>query len=202
MLFKTITSLLFSCLVVSFGQPVFDKKPATTNWVICESSSLVVNGSTNINKFSCAVASYPKPDTINVVQDKATKKICLTGSMNIAVAGFDCKNRIMTKELRKTLKEAQYPEIQISFISLNTLPNLGRNPTDLKGTVAIQIAGVKKRFEINYTMSLAENGEINLSAQRDVNFSDFNLTPPRKMGRLVQAKDKLSVALSLRMKVI
>lgn len=201
MLAKTVASLLLPFLIC-LGYSLPSKKPAVTDWVICQNSSLVVNGSTNINKFSCAIDSYPKPDTIGVVQDKATKKICLSGSMNIAIAGFNCKNEMMTKELRKTLKEDQYPEIQISFISLSTLPNLDRNPKDLTGTVAIEIAGVRKRFDVNYTMSMAENGEINLSALRDINFSDFNLTPPRKMGRLVQAKDKLSVALSLRMKVI
>lgn len=186
-----------------FAQPpVADGKKYTIKWIICENSSLVVNGSTNLNRFSCAIRSYPRTDTIKIEQNVNSKKIFLTGSMNIAIAGFDCKNGMMTKELRKTLKEDQFPDINIDFLSINQPSELNSKPLALNGWVAIEIAGVKKRFEVKYTMSIDENREITLLAVKEINFSDFKLIPPRKFGKLVQAKDQLSVLLNLKMRAL
>ena len=197
-------SHIFKLSLTLFGLVLFPKneKPLTNNWVICENSILVVNGSTNINKFSCSINSYTNVDTLSIELDKINKKIVLKGAMNIAISGFDCNNSMMTKELRKTLKQEEFPVMQVYFLSLNSPSNIYQNQTNLKGTVAIQIAGVKKKFDIYYTISIADNGILHMSANKDINFSDFNLIPPRKMGRLVQAKDKLNVLLDLKMKSI
>ncbi len=203
MLSKKIVFVLMAIICFGFVKsPTHDGKKYTVRWIICENSSLIVNGSTNLNRFSCAIHTYPRIDTIKIEQNLTSKKISLTGSMNIAIAGFDCKNGMMTKELRKTLKEDQFPHINIEFLSINQLPELNSKPVSLNGAVAIEIAGVKKRFEVNYTMSIDENKEITLLAIKEINFSDFKLVPPRKFGKLVQAKDQLSVALNLKMKAL
>jgi hypothetical protein len=197
-------SSLFAILAFLLVGFVSHEKNASKSvrWIICGNSSLVVNGSTNLSRFSCAINGYPKTDTIKVERNQYTKKIALSGRMGMAIAGFDCKNRMMTNELRKTLKQDLYPEINIEFVSINGLPELDVKPIALNGVVDITIAGVKKRFDINYTISVDENKEIRLLALRDVNFSDFGLVPPKKLGRLVQAKNKLGVVLDLKMKVI
>ena len=199
-----LVSYILKLSLVLFGFVILPKneKPLTNHWVICANSSLVVNGSTNFSKFSCSINSYANIDTVNIGLDKVSKKIMLKGVMNIAISGFDCNNNIMTKELRKTLKQEEFPEMQVYFLSLNSTPNMSQNSTSLKGSVAIQIAGVRKKFDIYYTISIAENGILYLTANKDINFSDFNLIPPRKMGRLVQAKDRLNVVLDLKMKAI
>jgi len=202
MLGRVVVFLLLGCFLTAFVPDRKFFKSKSTRWIICANSNLVVNGSTNLNRFSCTINSYPKNDTIRVERDKQTKKIGLSGSMSMAVAGFDCKNRMMTSELRKTLKQNQFPEIKIDFVSIGGLPELENNPSRLTGIVDITIAGVKKRFDINYEISIDRNSQINMVAIRDVNFSDFNLVPPKKIGRLVQAKNRLAVELNLKMRAI
>lgn len=201
-----LIKLFFPIMLAFFVAGFFcDQKLAiskSTRWVICESSSLVVNGSTNLSRFSCTIDSYPKNDTIRAERDRLTKKIALSGSMSMAIAGFDCENKMMTSELRKTLKQDRFPEIKIDFVSIVGLPELESFPARLTGVVDITIAGTKKRFGISYDISMNQNSQINLIAIKDINFSDFGLLPPKKLGRLVQAKNKLGVVLNLKMKAI
>jgi hypothetical protein len=43
---------------------------------------------------------------------------------------------------------------------------------------------------------------INLVGTRKVNFSDFNLVPPRKIGGMIQTNNELDVEFNLRLKVL
>ena len=79
---------------------------------------------------------------------------------------------------------------------------MSSKPEPIKGLVDIEIAGVNKRFEINYLMSKDEENVIHLLGSRDLNFSDFKLIPPRKLGGMIQTKDLLTVEFQLKMKTI
>src|SRR5271163_4861747 len=99
---------------------------AQTKWLISENSSLSVNGSTNIDKFSCDIPNCDQSDTLTVW--KSEKGIVLTGSINPAVLSFDCHKAMMTRDLQKTLQAKKYPRIHIRFLSLSELPHLSNKP--------------------------------------------------------------------------
>ncbi|MDB5144916.1 MAG: hypothetical protein JWQ66_3629 [Mucilaginibacter sp.] len=172
---------------------------AQTKWLISETSSLSVNGSTNINKFSCDI---PNCDLDTLTVWKSDKGIKLSGSINPTVLSFDCHKAMMTHDLRKTLKAKKYPKLHIRFISLSQLPELSGKPISINGQVEIEIAGIKKIYEIDYSISVDNDKMIHLLGSRDLNFSDFELTPPRKLGGMIKAKDQLIVAFNLNMKTI
>jgi hypothetical protein len=173
-----------------------------TKWVISQNSNLTVIGSTNLNRFSCAILSYPQTDTITLYKVNQLKELPLSGCINLKVADFVCNNKLMTNELRKTLKLAQYPYLHINFISLNEFMVLKSKPILVKGIVDIEIASVKKRYVVNYQLHVDEHKMIHLVGYRDINFSDFELVPPKKLGKLVQAKDKLTVSYHLQMNLV
>lgn len=165
-----------------------------------QKSTLVVNGHTNVNQFSCTISEYPKTDTVVVSLDRLNK-ISLSGVLNIDVKNFDCNNLLMTKQLRRTLKEDRFPTLQIRFVSLKETPMLNQNASTVKGLVEISIAGIAKRFEINYQLSIDKNTII-LTGNQVINFSDFKLEPPKKIGKLIQAKDELAVVFFLKMEPV
>lgn len=191
-------ALLYICMVFSaFGFQ--GNKAATTRWVITNGCSLKVNGSTNVNKFSCAITNYNRPDTIFVSQTP-NQPLGLQGNIQLDVQQFDCGNPIMTADLRKTMKVKEYPKLMIFFININNYPEAGAQ--GIKGSVVIVLAGVSRRFEVDYRVVSADNGFINLEGSRKVNFTDFNLTPPRKLGGMIKTNNELSVVFDLRMKVL
>ena len=171
----------------------------TTRWVISSGCFLKVNGSTNINKFSCVIANYNRPDTITVVSGN-NQPIKLMGNIQLDVQNFDCHNSIMTADLRKTLKYREHPKLMIFFVNMNQYPEPGR--WGLKGSVLIVLAGISKHFDIDYKLVAAERGMITLEGSRTVKFSDFNLTPPRKLGGMIRTENELDVVFNLKLKVL
>lgn len=162
--------------------------------------SLKVDGNTNVNSFSCSISNYSKPDTILV--NGNTSPVQLRGYIKLDIQNFDCHNLIMTADLRKTLKAKDFPFLTIRFISINKYPDAATRQELMKGVVIIELAGVSRQFEVDYKTVAAENDYINLVGFRRINFSDFNLTPPRKLGGMIRTNNELSVAFNLRMKVL
>lgn len=173
--------------------------PDTKKWLISENSNLSVKGSTNINTFACDIPAYDQTDTLTITKGKGDKGIVLSGVVGLKVHGFDCHNSMMTKDLRKTLKEKEYPQLQVRFLSLSDFPELKPQPTPITGMVNIEIAGTGKRFEVSYQVSVDAQKVVHLVGSRDVCFSDFNLVPPRKLGGMIRTNDKLNVVFHLRM---
>lgn len=179
-----------------------NNRDETIKWVVSQNSSLSVSGSTNINTFSCIIPSYDQVDTLTASKNNNDGVVILSGVIDLSINSFDCHNSGMTKQLEKTLNEKQFPLLRIRFLSLNTLPVMSSIPQAVKGVVDIEIAGVNKRFEINYRISTDEDKVIHLLGSRDLNFSDFKLIPPRKLGGMIQTKDLLTVEFHLKMKTI
>ncbi|WP_316847690.1 YceI family protein [Pedobacter psychrodurus] len=175
------------------------KIKSTSRWVVSENSMLTVNGTTNINRFSCTVLRYPKTDTVLVAKDK-TDHIMLSGTLNLEVKNFECNSTMMTKQLLNTLQQNKFPTLKIKFLSLKEIPSVGQR-NFLKGDVEITLSGILKRFEICYQVNVKQ-GLMELTGQQPINFSDFNLIPPKKMGRLIQAKDQLVVIFFLKMEQV
>ena len=171
-----------------------------TRWVIVNGCSLKVDGSTNVNNFSCAISNYNKPDTILVTRN--VNPVQLNGNIQLDVQYFDCHNGIMTADLRKTLKAKEFPKLIIRFLNISRYPDADSRQSVTKGAVFIELAGVSRRFDVDYKVVSADNNNINLVGSRVVNFSDFNISPPRKLGGMIRTKNELSVEFNLRLKVL
>jgi hypothetical protein len=204
MLYRNIIwiSMLFILLTSFIAPSNTGNVGVIKRWVISENSSLQVNGSTNINTFSCEIPAYDQADTLSVIKGKRDKEITLSGKIALKVQSFDCHNSIMTNDLRKTLKEKQFPRLHITFLSLSGCPELTAKPELITGMVNIELAGISKRFEVNYQVSMDSQKVIHLLGSRDVNFSDFDLKAPRKLGGIIKTNDKLNVAFHLKMKAL
>jgi len=180
-------------------------RPEKIRWLVQRTSTLSIAGSTNINRFCCQVNAYTGPDTI-VSQKEAGAAISaavpLKGILCIDIEDFNCSNRIMTGEFKKTLKYRQYPQLKILFVSLEKMPSFGTVTETIKGCVEVELAGVNRKFEISYSSCRTGDAEMDLIGSRTFGFSDFGLTPPRKMGGLVRVNDRLDVLFRLHLRPI
>lgn len=161
-----------------------------------------VNGNTNVNKFSCVIDGYSKPDTLSIHSICKDGTVTMSGSIGLPVASFDCRNSVMTSDLRKTLKAKDYPKLSIHFVSLRQYPAFVSGKEVTCGTVTIELAGVSRKFAINYRVSKDGQEVISLAGSQIIRFSDFGLTPPRKMGGMIKANDQLEVEFFLFFKKI
>jgi hypothetical protein len=167
-----------------------------------QGSSLSVNGTTNINSFQCDINNYSLPDTLTLLRAMPKGQLLpMNGKLNLEIEAFDCHNRMMTADLRKTLKAKLYPILVVKFISINSFPDF-KNPSKITGVVDISLSGVNKRFEINYLFTGDEKQDVHLKGNQKIHFSDFNLTPPSKLGGVIKANDELLVEFRLNLKPI
>lgn len=197
---KCIPLLLLPVALLGPGA-VSEKAPVKpARWLVQKSSNLRIQGSTNINKFCCHVNQYDRPDTLTLC--RADEKACpaampLKGELCIDIENFDCSSRPMTKEFKKILQSSRYPRLRIVFLDIEKMPAFGQTTECLKGNVAVELAGVYKKFSIDYTVSGRGEGAFDLVGERTFSFSDFCLVPPVKMGGLVRVNDQLHVVFKL-----
>ena len=193
--------LLVFFIVLLSGFNLSDSKPYLTKWVISKGCSLKVGGSTNVNKFSCVIANYSKPDTLTFYKGAPAEAIKINGSMKLDVQNFDCHNPLMTSDLRKTLKSKEFPKLTIRFINLSRYPKDHKEDA-VKGAVTIELAGVSKRFDVDYRFIPEGPHSATLIGTRQMNFSDFNIVPPRKIGGMIKTNNELNVEFNLKVRLL
>ena len=91
--------------------------------------------------------------------------------------------------------------MKIQFLSLNKYPEMKGQQEVINGQVKIELSGVTKSYEVNYKFYVDDKKMLQLVGDRKVNFSDFNLTPPRKLGGIIRVNDILNVEFNLKIKV-
>ena len=143
-----------------------------------------INGSTNINKFQCVNNKFRAEAGIYSFSGKNLPNIILR------VSDFDCGNRMMTKDFQKILNVEKYPEMTIRFI------NFIKNQTSFLAVVEVRMMNQSKRYNVEFGV---ENNR--LIGRKNVKFSDFNITPPKKMGGMIVVKDDLNLVFSLATKI-
>jgi len=179
------------------GHTLQDGKSSVSLWVISGDGSLKVGGRTNINKFSCSITNLLSPDTIMFVKDFSLEKIKMSGSIQLDIKRFNCNNAVMTKDLRRTLKADEFPRMRIRFISLGWYPESSVKSNAVAGVVLISLAGITKKFDVNYTVIHKGANMMLLKGMRTITFSDFNIIPPGKLGGMVKTHNALDVEFNL-----
>ena len=183
--------LLF-ILLVCFSS--FQSRNVAGSWVIERNSTLAIDGSSNINKFTCDIREYVKTDTLRSVNDLARRKFIFQNShLSVDIKRFDCHHKYITSDFRKMLKSDDYPQLVIRFISLDEFHKDGI----VKGLVEIELAGKRKRMEINYNCSHIGANQLRLQGVKLMKFSDFELEAPKKIGGLIRINEEIVVNFNL-----
>ena len=191
--------VLIIVTILFVGASPADKDPAGRNivkWVVEKNSTLQVAGKSNVNNFTCTIIEYAAKDTIICIDDPS-RPIKLSGELQMDVLSFNCNSSLITKDLRKTLKAETYPTFNIRFLSLQSMPSLQHATELIKGCLEVELAGVVKKFELYYAFTGIGAGYFQLKGSHKFCFSDFKLSPPRKLAGLVKIKDEFDVNFQL-----
>ncbi len=170
----------------------------TVSWAVLPNSFITINGSSNVNTFGCEAIGLFQAETIQGTVEGNGKNVKMKGSISLDINQFDCKNRMLTSDLRKTLKAEEYPKMSIHFVSLERLPLCNGGEDFISGMVVIELAGKRKPFQLRYSFAKTPQG-YKLEGSRAFSFADFDLSPPKKVGGLVKVKDDFDVAFTLQL---
>jgi hypothetical protein len=172
-------------------------------FIVLPQSKLSIDGKTNVNSFTCAIAKYTGTDTLVLHEGgKNVRPVFVKGSVGLDASSFDCGMAIMTSDFRKTIKSDVYPAIVIDFISFERTPSYTKEGVDkFKGILKISLAGVTKLFEVDCSIDTQPSGLIHLKGGRNFTFADFGLKPPTRMMGAVKVQEDLNVKFHLVLKI-
>lgn len=183
--------IILFIVISSFG---FRSNENNGVWVIEKTSSLAIDGSSNVNEFTCSIREYLQCDTLWNTIDAGRKRMTFRKSkLNVEIRRFDCQHKYITADFRKMLMADTYPFLTIEFISLDELKTGGM----VRGIVDIELAGRKKRMEIIYSCALNGPKNLTLKGEKIMKFTDFQLEPPRKLGGLIRINEDIKVHFNL-----
>lgn len=74
--------------------------------------------------------------------------------------------------------------------------------TEMSGWVEIELAGKKKKSNLNYTLKYINNSTAVLTGRKKLTFSEFGLKPPTKFNGNVMVRDQIDVAFTLQLQRI
>ena len=173
-------------------------KTKLIKWAVQESSTIRIEGSTNVNNFGCDITGYHQADTISCSEENtASKIVTLNGDLQVDILKFDCHSKMLTGDLRKTLKSDEYPKLIIRFLSLERAPVIRDSKDFLRGWVEVQLAGSTQKFELDYSFIKTGSSSIQLNGKHSFSFADFNLVPPKKFAGLIKVRDRFNVDFNL-----
>jgi len=166
-------------------------KVIVERWVIERNSSLSIQGRSNVNSFQCDIKEYLRNDTISFYKEDQQQQFPIKGGLLININQFDCHQRYMTGDFRKTLKVRESPHLKIDLLTMGNFTTAGNK--NIKGTMAITLAGITRKMEVDYSVATDQNGNLHLNGSRQVLFSDFGLTPPSKLAGLIKVEELINI---------
>lgn len=193
---NVILIVSFAFLFFSFSTQNNTAMNQTTEWFIGKKSSISILGSSNVNRFVCSSKADFTASSLKINKLPSSHKVNMNGDIKIFVETFDCGNRMITSDMRKTLKSKEYPILEIGFVTIDRIPDERKSSDSMNGIIEINLAGLKKRFSIALDFKKTESS-YKLEGSRAFCFDDFNLSPPQKVGGLIKVNDSFEVNFSL-----
>src|SRR5690625_643483 len=147
------------------------------------SGKFTVKGKTSIGKFECDYKLKTK-DTLFFNQEKGF-------AYHVPVVDFKCGNFLLNKDFRKTLKHKEFPEVYFKLLHLKP-----KTEKEYNFDLYLKIAG-KEKFIKNLVLKEKHH---KLKGNVDLKFSDFDLTPPKKLGGAIKIEEEINLAIELKIK--
>ncbi|RUT69366.1 hypothetical protein D0817_16120 [Flavobacterium cupreum] len=176
-MFKRFTFLVTGLATFFFlgsAKPTFFADDTT---LVINKIKIEITGLSTVGHYNCSNIFIIK-DTIFLNSNK--KNIFNTA---IKMTNFDCHNKIMSKDLKGTVKAAEFPN---STVSITEIKQSGKN---YKCSLSFFITDKTLKYKdfSLYTVNDKIQGTLNLK------FSDIGLEPPVKMAGLIKVKDDIVI---------
>ena len=172
----------------SIGNPLFSgglpkEDPRGSNCV----NFLVINGESNINKFSF---SYMAP--VLTRGDDASKGAEYERiDFKIPVHQFKSGNPRMYDDFLSLLKAKEYPYIIISLLTEN-FSGEGKSGISRNERIAVTIAGVTREYTVDCALAHC-NEDLIVNGIQTVRLTDFGLIPPVRLSGIVKVENEINV---------
>jgi hypothetical protein len=170
-------------------------------------SKLFISGTTNVNTFQCNCTEPLAKGSFTLKELESNQGIfkCNDAWIKVKTESFDCRNRLMNRDLYKAMKSTQYPFISIQLIEISQYSvqkfNKKGEWLDFKAKVIVTLTHVSKTLQIEVRGQHFAPNQFHFLAKTDLRMTDFDITPPTAGLGLIKVRDKITVNLDIYAKV-
>jgi hypothetical protein len=187
---KQLLSVL-SVLLIS-GSQLFAQTGAL---YLLKDHEVVINGKTNVNKFSCKLKMSDLKDTLSIKVTHAYNRIDFQGlALRLPINEFDCGNPIMNADLRKLLQADEYPELVLEMKRIEFgPPSKGGYDDSYIINTLITIAEVRKTEVFRNSGIEEDDKHIRFYGKHNLFLTNYNIEPPQKFFGTIKVQNELEV---------
>ena len=165
------------------------------NVYLLKDATIIVDGKTNINEFTCKLNVKNLFDTLQVMGHWDGESIIFEGlNLVLPIEGFDCGMKMMTKEFRTLVDMKNYPwmslDVRRMFVPadspLDTLENLITH-------VQVSLKENQNIEEVNNGSIYHGDGLITLQGSKRLNLEEYGIDRPKKFFGVVEVQEFIDV---------
>ncbi len=181
---RLLSSLIFISIISS--------AQVTTTLVIEPQSTFSLRGVSNVNTFSCEIVEGFCGEELNVcfVENEDIIEFENT-QFSVSVDEFDCRNRYITRDMKKALKQEAFPLMNFKLLSISRLED---NPL---AEMLITISGKSNFYHLKYSMERIKENTYRLNLNSEFYMQDFDIEPPSALLGLIKVANTIEVDIEL-----
>ena len=200
--------LFIEILIVLFIGLMNNEKANEFNgsYEILESSILRLHGTTNVNAFTCdCEQEFTSKPLSFITSNKGKTWNFSRAQLSVNVESFDCGIKALNRDLAKTLKADQFPNIAINVLEACQLMDCfvvdDQECLTARTQVIVDLAGVSKMVDIDVDCYFREGADFHFLAHKTLNMCDFNIQPPTAFLGMVQVDENIVIDLDLKVRL-
>lgn len=170
-------------------------------------SSLTLEGTTNVNQFSCkCTESFPAQEFfVTRTKDEKCTNVFRQTRLKLSVKSLDCGNRMMNRDMYGALNADDFPYIYIDLLQvaeeLCDLPGEEMNWAKLIAVTRITINGQSHDYWMNVIARKTGPGQFRFISEKVLSMKDFGIDPPTAALGMVKVRDEIKISLDMQVTV-
>ena len=168
-----------------------DKK----RYYIEQGSRLYLNGSSNVNEFTCDCEDQLGGQVLDVERNGGYARF-RNVELQLNARNFNCHNRKIDHDMQLALKASQYPHIKITLVDTwqnpKCLEGTCKEWFDVKANIKLTITNVTKLQTIPAQAKMLGPNRFQLRGENALQMSDFGISPPEAMFGMIKVNDRIS----------
>jgi hypothetical protein len=189
-------------LLGQYASLIPDLRSAKT-YRIGTQSRLTLEGTTNVNHFSCdCLESFPaQVFYVDKLDDENCSIVFRETALNLKVRSLDCGNKMMNKDMYDALNAHMFPNIQIELlrVSEERCDLLGEEMNWVKFIAhsRITLNGEQKDYWINVIVRKTGHNQFRFIGDKVLSMKDFGIEPPTAALGMVKVYDEIKISLDM-----
>ncbi len=186
---KKITTIIAICLCLMSFIEISGGKYISTK----SGNELIIKGTSSLHDWEMKAEDYTCSIEINTSENKLQIK---SVSLDVTTKSISEGNKIMDKKAHGSLKADEYPHITFDLIAPFEA-DLNADTFSGNAQGKLNIAGVTKTVEVEFTGTLINPNQIQVTGTQQLKMTDFGITPPTAMMGTLKTGDDVTITFNI-----